>query len=223
MNLVVCTQLPSNEVDEIVDNALTHFRSMKIRKLSWLAGEGAQTFELNNALLANDLTFCESFAIEMAVDLSLLPETLITSHGLKIITVENEYTLRQWIHIASIGFRISEQFEQVWQDLFADVICNRQYRTYLAFLNGKPVGTSQLFYSEGVAGIYNVSCIPEACGQGMGSAVTLTALLEARDMGNRIGVLQASKRSYNVYRRLGFQDFGKLSVYLWKNDRYLIG
>ncbi len=223
MNLVVCTQLPSNGVDEIVDNALAQFRSMKIRRLSWLAREGTQTIELNNALLANGLTFRESFATEMAVDLSLLPETLSTSQGLKIIAVENEYTLRQWIHVASIGFRISKQFEQVWQNLFVDVICNPQYRTYLALLNGKLVGTSQLFLSGGVAGIYNVSCIPEARGQGIGSAITLAPLLKARELGYRIGILQASKQGYGVYRRLGFQNFGKLSVYLWKNDRDLLG
>lgn len=29
--------------------------------------------------------------------------------------------------------------------------------TYLALLNGKPLGTSQLFLSEGVAGIYKVT------------------------------------------------------------------
>jgi GNAT superfamily N-acetyltransferase len=218
MNLVVCTQLPSNGVDEIVDNALAHFRSMKIRRLSWLAREGTQTIELNNALLANDLTFREAFATEMAVDLSLLPETLSASQGLKIFAVENEYTLRQWIQVASIGFRISRQFEQVWQDLFVDVICNPQYRTYLALSNGKPVGTSQLFLSGGVAGIYNVSCIPEARGQGIGSAITLAPLLEAREMGYRVGILQASNGGYNAYRRLGFQDYGKLSLYLWEND-----
>ena len=223
MNFVVCTQLPSNGVDEIVDNALAQFRSMKIRRLSWLVREGTQTIELNNALLANGLTFRESFATEMAVDLSSLPETLSTSQGLKIIAVENEYTLRQWIHVASIGFRISKQFEQVWQNLFVDVICNPQYRTYLALLNGKLVGTSQLFLSGGVAGIYNVSCIPEARGQGIGSAITLAPLLKARELGYRIGILQASKQGYGVYRRLGFQNFGKLSVYLWKNDRDLLG
>ena len=223
MNLVVCTQLPSNGVDEIVDNALAQFRSMKIQRLSWLVREGTQTIELHNALLASGLTFRESFATEMAVDLSLLPETLSTGQGLKIIAIENEYTLKQWIHVASIGFRISKQFEQVWQNLFVDVICNSQYRTYLALLNGKPVGTSQLFLAGGVAGIYNVSCIPEARGHGIGSAITLAPLLKARELGYRTGILQASKQGYGVYRRLGFQNFGKLSVYLWKNDRDLLG
>jgi ribosomal protein S18 acetylase RimI-like enzyme len=221
MNLVVCTQLPSEGADELIESALAHFRSMNIRKLSWLAHEGVPSTEIYKALLAHGLTFRESFATEMAVDLSLLSENLPTHPGLRIVPVEED-ALRQWIHVASIGFRISEKFEKVWYDFFVDAIFNPQFRTYLALLNGKPVGTSQLFLSEGVAGIYNVTCIPEARGQGIGSAVTLAPLLKAREMGYRIGILQASKRGYNVYRRLGFQDFGKLSVYLWENDHDLI-
>lgn len=39
-------------------------------------------------------------------------------------------------------------------------------------------------------------------------------------MGYRIGILQASYLGCGVYRRLGFQDYGKLSVYLWENDSF---
>ncbi len=38
-------------------------------------------------------------------------------------------------------------------------------------------------------------------------------------MGYDMAILQASDLGYRVYRRLGFQDYGKLSVYLWENDR----
>jgi len=223
MNLVVCNQLPSKGVDDLIESALAHFRSMNVTKLSWLAHEGVSSIDINKVLLAHGLVFKESFATEMAADLSLLPEGLPTNPDLRIMQVVGEDALRQWIHVASIGFGISEEFEKVWYDFFADAIFDTQFRTYLALLNGKPVGTSQLFLSGGVAGIYNVTCIPEARGQGIGSAVTLTPLLEAREMGYRIGILQASKQGHNVYRRLGFQDFGNLSVYLWENDRDLMG
>ena len=49
--------------------------------------------------------------------------------------------------------------------------------------------------------------------------MALAPLVDALQMGYRIGILQASKGGYNVYRRLGFQDFGNLSVYLWENNR----
>ncbi len=220
MNLVVCNQLPPEGIDDLVKSTLLHFRSMNIRKLSWLTHENVQSAEITKVLLAHGLTSRDAFATEMAVDLSLLPDCLSARPGLTIVPVDGEHTLKQWIHVASIGFRINESFEKVWFDFFADAIFDTRFRTYLALLDGKPVATSQLFLSEGIAGIYNVSCIPDARGQGIGSAVTLAALLEARQIGCRIGVLQASKEGYNVYRRLGFQDYGKLSVYLWENDHH---
>jgi GNAT superfamily N-acetyltransferase len=210
--------LPPEGVDDLIEGALAHYRTMNVSKHSWLAHEGVPYTEIHKALLAHGLTFRESFATEMAVDISLLVEELPTYPGLRIVPVEDECTLRQWIHVACIGFRINEKFEKVWYDFFVDAIFNPLYRTYLALLDGQPVGTSQVFFSEGVAGIYNVTCIPEARGQGIGSAVTLAPLLEAREVEYRIGVLQASKQGHNVYRRLGFQDFGNLSVYLWEND-----
>ena len=219
MNLVVCTQLPPKGVDDLVEGTLAHFRSMNIRKLSWLTHENVPSAELNKVLLAHGLTFRDEFATEMAVDLSLLPDGLPTHLDLRIIRVDGEDVLKQWIRVASIGFRVDERFEKVWFDFFVDAIFDRRFQTYLALLDGKPVATSQLFLSDGVAGIYNVSCIPDARGQGIGSAVTLAPLLEAHQLGYRIGILQASKEAYNAYRRLGFQDYGKLSVYLWKNDR----
>ena len=217
-NLVVSAQLPSDRVDEIIEDALTHFRRKNIRRLSWLVQDEAEVGEMNEALLAHGLTFRETFSTEMAIDLATLMTDLPAVPCLKIVPVIDRSALRQWIHIASIGFRIGEEFEKVWYELFAEVIFDMRFRTYLALLNGKPVGTSQLFLSGGVAGIYNVSCIPEARGRGIGTAITLAPLLEARRMGYRIGILQASSRGYRIYRRLGFQDFGNLSVYLWEND-----
>ena len=219
MNLVVCSQLPSEGTDDLIENALARFRSMNIRKLSWLTHDCVPFAEINAALLAHGMTFRGSFATEMAVDLSLLTNDLSAQPGLRIVPVDDEDTLKQWIHVASVGFRIDEKFEKVWYDFFVDAIFDARFQTYLALLDGKPVGTSQLFISEGVAGIYNVTCLLEARGQGIGSAVTLAPLLKAREMGYQIGVLQASQKGYNVYRRLGFQDFGKLSLYLWENDR----
>jgi GNAT superfamily N-acetyltransferase len=223
MNLVVCTDLPSEGLDDLIEGALAHFRGLNIRRLSWVGREGVPHAEMKRTLLAHGLTFRETYATEMAVDLSSLPEDLPELPGLRIAPVVDGFSLKQWIHIASIGFRIGEEFEEAWYELFADAIYDQRFRTYLALLDGKPVGTSQLFVSEGVAGIYNVTCIPEARGRGIGSAVTLAPLLEARKLGYRIGTLQASKQGYSVYRRLGFQDFGNLSVFLWDNDRDSVG
>ena len=216
MNLVVCTELPPEGIDSLIKNALTHFKSLNIKKLSWLIQENVPANEIKKHLEAHGLTFRESFATEMAVDLTNLQEQQPVPSGLKIVPVEGETLLRKWIHIASIGFGISQDVENIWHEFFADAVCDRPFRTYLALLNGEPVATSQLFTSAGVAGIYNVTCLPAARGQGIGAAITLAPLLDARSMGYRVGILQASSMGRRVYQRLGFQDFGKLSLYLWE-------
>ncbi len=216
MNLVVCTALPEVGTDQLIDDALDHFRLLRIKRLSWLAEEGVPAGKIKEHLLAHGLTFDESFAVEMAIDLDDLAEDLPIPDGLEIVCVDDREMLRQWIHVASIGFGVPADMESVWFDFFNDVACDTPFQTYLALLHGKPVGTSQLFRSAGVAGIYNVTCLPEVRGQGIGTAVVRAPLLEARTLGYQVGILQASALGYGVYRRLGFHDFGKLSVYLWE-------
>jgi GNAT superfamily N-acetyltransferase len=197
---------------------LTHFRDLKIRKATWLAEDTISASEIKKYLLTHGLIFHESFGMEMAADLTSVPQDLATPTGLEIIRVADGETLRQWIHVASIGFEVPQEFESVWCDFFEVAVFDPPFQTYLAVLNGKPVGTSQLFASAGVAGIYNVTCVPEARGQGIGAAITQAPLLDAREMGYRVAILQASELGRRVYRRLGFEDYGGLSVYLWEND-----
>lgn len=218
MNLIVCTDLPEDGIHELIGGALDHFRALNIRKLTWLTDEGELAAEIKKHLLAHGVTFTEALSREMAADLMALQEELPFPEGLEIVPVENEEMLQQWIHTAGIGFDVPAQYEQVWYDFFVEAVLELPFRTYLARLHGRPVATSQLFLSAGVAGIYNVTCIPEARGQGIGAAIALAPSLAARGMGYRVAILQASDLGYPVYRRLGFQDFGTRNICLWEND-----
>jgi len=217
MNLVVCTDLPTDGVEDVIEDALAHFRSLNIKRITWLAQEGTLSGEVKKSLTAHGLTFRESLGSVMAIDLTGLPERVPQPAGFEIIPVETGEGLKVWIHTMSLGFGVSPEFEPDWYDFLTVAACDLPFRPYLACLKGKPVGTSQLFTSAGVAGIYNVTCLPEARGQGIGTAVTHAPLQDARGLGYKVGILQASALGYPIYRKLGFEDFGKLSVYLWED------
>jgi GNAT superfamily N-acetyltransferase len=88
---------------------------------------------------------------------------------------------------------------------------NRSVWRFGAWLDGEPVGHSTLHLTAGrlkVAGIFNVGVIPEACGQGVGKAVTAAACRFAREKGCRYAVLNSTGPGEPVYRRIGFETLG---------------
>jgi GNAT superfamily N-acetyltransferase len=135
---------------------------------------------------------------------------------LKIIEVKDPKTLKTWCHITSVGFSIPEAAEPGLVDWFTtDIQLKQPLKFYLGLLQGKPIATSMYFLAEGVAGIYFVATVPEARNQGVGFAITQRPLQEARKMGYRVGILQASKMGEPVYRRMGFKEYCKTGSYSW--------
>jgi ribosomal protein S18 acetylase RimI-like enzyme len=83
-------------------------------------------------------------------------------------------------------------------------------RHYLGRLDGEAVGIATLHLGGRVAGIYNVGT-PEAFrGRGIGTALTVAALVDARASGATTAALQSSELGLGVYARLGFVEVGTI-------------
>ncbi len=80
---------------------------------------------------------------------------------------------------------------------------------------GEPAATASVFLGAGVAGIYSISTIPMRRRQGIGAAMTLAPLCDARSRGYHIGILHAEPAGLSLYRRLGFREYCTLHPYLW--------
>jgi ribosomal protein S18 acetylase RimI-like enzyme len=85
-------------------------------------------------------------------------------------------------------------------------------RYFLARLEGRPVATAIGVVDGNAVGIHSVTTLPDARGRGIGSAITLVALLDGRRRGARVGVLESSAMAHAMYRRLGFRDAGVTRV-----------
>jgi GNAT superfamily N-acetyltransferase len=70
---------------------------------------------------------------------------------------------------------------------------------------------------DGDASVTFVATRPEARGRGLAGGLLAAALLEARERGNDISTLQATKMGEPVYARLGYRRFG--AIQMWEKRR----
>jgi ribosomal protein S18 acetylase RimI-like enzyme len=100
------------------------------------------------------------------------------------------------------------------------VLCGVEPRRAFAFIAaiaGEPLGHALLFLGAGVAGIYDVGVVRRSRGRGIGKAVTVAALKHAARLGYRYAVLQASGEGEQLYRKIGFEEACRIS--LWFHSR----
>ncbi len=217
LNGVLRTQLGPDDVGESIEATLAHFQSRGMTKLSWWTEPGTQPADLGEHLLAHGLTYTDG-GPGMAVDLLALNEDVTAPSDLAIRRVGDIKTLKRWVHASATGFGLPDTSEGPCVDLFAGLGFELPLRNYVGLLKGEPVAAAQLFLGAGVAGIYWVSTVPEARRQGIGTALTLAPLREARAMGYRIGILHSGPLGLGVYSRLGFQEYCRMSHYFWAGE-----
>ncbi|MFH1233940.1 MAG: GNAT family N-acetyltransferase [Patescibacteria group bacterium] len=77
---------------------------------------------------------------------------------------------------------------------------------YLGLFDKKPIGIATLIFSGNLGCIYNVGTIPNYRKKGIGSALTLNAVVDSIKNNAKIVFLQTEKGSFNekYYTRLGF-------------------
>jgi GNAT superfamily N-acetyltransferase len=88
---------------------------------------------------------------------------------------------------------------------------------FVGRLDGRTVATNMLFCGGGVASVYAVATVEDARGKGIGGAITLAPLLEARSQGYRHAVLFSTEMGVRPYERIGFRTTqARINRYLWR-------
>ena len=217
-NGVCRARIESDDVGARIDAMLRLFQARGL-PFTWCTGPATRPAGLGKHLLNSGFVYAGDES-GMAVDLLALSDDLPAPPGLHIQRVRDEEALRRWFHIFALGFARPDFIRNALFDIEIDLgLGDHRRRLYVGSLEGEPVATSLLFLGAGVAGIYGVATLPKARRRGIGTAMTLTPLLEARVAGYRIGVLHASPMGLGVYRRLGFREYCDLDFYGWTGER----
>jgi GNAT superfamily N-acetyltransferase len=219
LNVIMRTRMCTQHISERIAAAMAPFKERQMPMLWWIFPD-TQPTDLGFYLKQNNLHF-NGTEPGMVLELSQLPATLSLAENFCVEEVESQDALEEWIQVSSNAFGGEAvtldsdygRFEQClgWGQ-------HLPYRRFLGRLNGEAVATSSLFMGAGVAGLYSVGTLPQARGQGIGSAISLAPLLVARSLGYNISILQSSPAGYSIYRKIGFHECCQLQTYLWAPD-----
>jgi ribosomal protein S18 acetylase RimI-like enzyme len=217
-NGVLRTRLDASEADRRIAEMQAFFAERDL-PMVWWGGPERQPADLGARLEAHGFA-SEGDDPGMAADLHALREDVPVPSSLTIERVADEETLTDWIialRAANGGAppRLPLTPRAILLNRPATYAPDDPYRLYTARLDGRPVATAALLLATGVAGLYCVATAPDARRRGIGSAVVLAALRDARAAGYRVGVLGASPMGIGVYRRLGFEQYCLLQSHTW--------
>jgi len=215
-NGIFGAQLTPGTLDGAISDVIDYMANKKV-PCCWYVTPGVRPAGLSEHLKRHGFTF-GGFSPGMWIELDAISENQMIPPRLDIGVVEDGEMVKTWTEVVWPAMGFSEAGRQRFLEMenFLGIDPQSHRLRYLAYLNGKPVATSLLLLHAGVAGIYAVSTLPEARGKGIGGAITLAPLRQARDRGYHIGTLQASRMGFPVYRRLGFQEVFQVQEYEWK-------
>ena len=212
-NIVVKTALKKETVDQVVEEVLADYKQRDL-PMMWFEGPNSRPKNLGAVLEAAGCTrLFESPG--MAANLAETVEGDEFPTGIRVEEVRNDALLEEWSETLSAAFNLSQEVV----GLFTCVPkkhgfgVNAPFRLFVAYLDGIPASVSALHLAEGVAGIYCVGSRPEAQRRGLGRAISLRPMLEAKKLGYHLAVLQSSAAGLKVYERLGFQEYCRFQRY----------
>jgi GNAT superfamily N-acetyltransferase len=150
----------------------------------------------------------------MAVDIdSLAPTTLPDGYRFEQFTSPNHDT--PWCEAFATGYVIPRRVaDDFGPHVAADLLKSGEVQYFGIFHGNRIVCTSMLYLDGAIAGVYCVSTRTDHRGKGLGAHATAQPLRQARSQGYKTGILQSSAMGESVYRRLGFQQFGAMPLYV---------
>jgi len=205
----------AGDVDAAIDALLDRFRARRL-PFCWNLGPSARPVDLAARLEARRPARSSSMP-GMTLDISeALPPSALPG-GLVIERVRDAAAFDLWARAYNDGFDLPPGFVDALGGAylrigFAD---DAPFRHYVGLLNGEPVACSTMFLDGALAGLWHITTLARERKRGIGAALTIAPLHDARDLGYGTAILYASDMGEPLYQRLGFRELLRLHQYGW--------
>lgn len=217
---ILTTSCKEEEADDLIEEQMNYFHSKGYPGFMWYVISSTNPPNMSEKLEAHDFSKIDTTSPMMSIDLYDLPERKEIP-GLEIKPVRSKEEMRKFDKVLETQFPLGEEVFKKIYDIECsygfDEECARQL--YVAYQDGVPVSTNFMILDGDVAGMYKTATRPDYCRRGIGTAITLDPLYDAKDKGYKVGVLQSTEAGFKVYSRLGFKEDGKLDWYMYTWDK----
>ncbi|MDQ2910051.1 MAG: GNAT family N-acetyltransferase [Actinomycetota bacterium] len=133
------------------------------------------------------------------------------SGDLEVIRVETADGLAQALAVGASGFGVPADLVA---SIYALEVAELEgLETYLGRVDGRDVSTAVGFTIGGTTGIFSVATPEEHRGRGYGAAITAHAVRDGFAAGADLAGLQSSPMGESVYRRLGFREVERYTLF----------
>jgi GNAT superfamily N-acetyltransferase len=219
-NGVIQKEIPAEEatkeMEREIDETLAFFRQRQLPFWWWfMPSVAAQSAQFAEQLVSQGMEDWGQHFL-MALDLAQMHEEWPVPSGLTIERVADEESLDTYVQISGQAFT-NPHWPAGITTLFGGLGLEPSvpYHHYLARLDGEPVASASMFYGGGIASVQHVATPPALRRQGIGTALTVALLRDARALGYRVAVLGATELGYGVYKRIGFEDACPVRLFTW--------
>jgi ribosomal protein S18 acetylase RimI-like enzyme len=216
-SVVMMTRWPAADAEQYIDDELHRFEEHGA-PVDWLLFPPSSPADMPLRLQQRGLA--PGSTRWMLARLTALPPPLPMPSEFRIEVAESPAAMQVWSQVSAAGFGVSEAIGQRYHDAYVSRprSCeNVELRLhYIGYLGEFPVSSSTLVLAGGIAGIYDVSTVPEHRRKGYGSCLTRVGLEDAARRGYRYAGLNSSDLGYSVYQSLGFNVEFAIPEYRWE-------
>jgi GNAT superfamily N-acetyltransferase len=218
-NTVLRANFSTPEAAHTFINGLLGDAQARQMALYWFVGPATQPAQLGKILETHQFQHLLGLQC-MKLDLANLNEAVPFPADFRVERVTRLNQLRDFVTVLARNSDMPATTVEAWFQLEAGLGIgdNLPLQRYLGFWRGEPVAACSLVSGAGVAGLYQVATLPHARGHGLATAISLTAMREARRLGHHTAILHSTPMALNVYRQLGFQPVANLDLYFWRNQ-----
>lgn len=206
LNLALGSRFPADTKPELVEKEIESVKTFYAYRgvpWSWWLGPNPQPADMPERLLRHGLRYNmrPTLVASLPAELPPLP------HNIEVWQAKNHPDLASASTIRRIAFGFPEGVGENYFEVMAqNWLDPTRVRLYLAGVkNGPPAAIGTLIMGAGLPGIYAMATLPNWRNHGLGTAILISLLTEAMEMGHKLTVLTASQLGYPLYRKYGFK------------------